>query len=164
MIARMTGVVRPRAPNDAEEARHRGCSGVARFGRVAWLVTGLALAAFDIFEVIVHELGAAPILVFAVLPDLPLIAGLTGRHRDGRASKLATRTYDLAHRPAVPIALIALALAGLLAARVLNNDPNQFEAARAVPLVAYVAGIAWLAHIAFDRTFGLSGRTRQGSD
>jgi predicted acyltransferase len=130
--------------------------------RLAWLAVGIALTAFAIFEVVVHDLGPAPILVFAVLPDLAFLVGIGQPHERGQLPSRAVPAYNLAHRPLVALAVIALALAGLLAARLLKQAPAEFEAARRIPLVVYVAGVTWLAHIALDRALGFGLRTPEG--
>ncbi|HEU4673998.1 MAG TPA: DUF4260 family protein [Candidatus Limnocylindrales bacterium] len=130
--------------------------------RLAWLAVGVGLAAFSVFEVVVHDLGPVPIVVFAVLPDLAFLAGIGQPHRPGQLPPRAVPAYNLAHRPVIPVALIALALVGLLGARLLNEEPGAFEAARRIPLVVYVAGLTWLAHVALDRAFGFGLRTADG--
>jgi hypothetical protein len=133
-----------------------------RLRRLAWLALSVALVAFAIFEVVVHDLGLLPIVLFGLLPDLTLILGIGQRHEPGQLPARAVGPYNVAHRLVIPIALIALALLGLLVARLLNDDPDAFEAARRIPLLVYVAGISWLAHIALDRAFGFGLRTPDG--
>ena len=133
-----------------------------RLRRLAWLALSVALVAFAIFEVVVHDLGPLPIVLFGLLPDLTLILGIGQRHERGQLPARAVRAYNLAHRLVIPVALIALALLGLLGARLLNDDPDAFEAARRIPLLVYVAAISWLAHVALDRAFGFGLRTPDG--
>jgi hypothetical protein len=130
--------------------------------RLAWLVAGIALRGFAVYEVVVHELGALPIVVFLILPDLAFLIGLGQPHQRGQLPGRAVPLYNLAHRPATPVVVIAVALVWLLAVRLLVQDPVAFEAARAIPLVVYVAGITWLAHIALDRAAGFGLRTADG--
>ena len=133
-----------------------------RLRRLAWLVVGVALVAFSVYEVVVHELGPAPIVIFVLLPDLAFLAGVGMPHARGQLPARAVPVYNFAHRPVVPLFLIALALAALLGIRILVHEPAQFETARHVPLIAYVAGIAWLAHVALDRAVGFGLRTKDG--
>ena len=133
-----------------------------RLRRLVWLVFGVVLAAFAIFEVIVHDLGPVPIVLFGLLPDLTFIFGIGQVHERGQLPPRAVRPYNLAHRLVIPVALIGLALLGLLTARLLNDEPAAFEAARRLPLLVYVAGISWLAHLALDRAFGFGLRTPDG--
>lgn len=130
--------------------------------RISWLAAAVALTVFSIYEVVVHDLGPLPIIVFAVLPDLTFLAGVGERHERGQLPPRAVPAYNLAHRPMVPLVVIAVALTALLLIRLLVAAPDQFEAARRIPLVAYTAGITWLAHIAFDRAFGFGLRTPDG--
>ncbi len=53
-------------------------------------------------------------------------------------------------------------IVALLAVRLLVQAADQFEADRHLPLLVYVAGIAWLAHIALDRAAGFRLRTPDG--
>ncbi len=133
-----------------------------RLRRLMWLALGSALAVFAIFEVVVHDLGPVPIVVFALLPDLTFLAGLGQPHEPGQLPPRAVPAYNLAHRLLIPAGLILLALVGLLMARLLNDEPARFEAARAVPLIVYVAGITWLAHVALDRGLGFGLRAKDG--
>ncbi len=129
---------------------------------MAWLVTGAAVTAFAIFEVVAHDLGPAPIVAFGLLPDLAFLAGLGQAHERGQLPPRAVPPYNLTHRLVFPLALVAVALGALVVVRVLVASPQEFESARHLPLIAYVAGLAWLAHIAFDRALGFGLRTPEG--
>ncbi len=130
--------------------------------RIGWLAAGVLLTAFSIYEVVVHDLGPIPIIVFAVMPDLAFLAGLGQPHRPGQLPSRAVPIYNGAHHPAVPLFVIGLALVALLAIRLTVHDAAQFEAARRFPLILYVAGIVWFVHIAFDRALGFGLRTPDG--
>jgi Domain of unknown function (DUF4260) len=112
--------------------------------RVGWLVAGAGVISFAIFEVVAHDLGPAPILIFALLPDLTFVAGAGQAHAPRQLPPRAVPFYNLAHQPLGPLALIALA--------------------SIVPLSLFwfVAGLTWLAHIAIDRAFGYGQRTAEG--
>lgn len=114
------------------------------FRRAGWLVAGVGLIAFAIFEVVMHDLGPAPILIFLVLPDLTFIAGAGQAHAPRQLPPRAVPFYNLAHQPLVPLALIAVA--------------------SLVPLSVFwfVAGLAWFAHIAIDLAVGYGQRTPEG--
>jgi Domain of unknown function (DUF4260) len=133
-----------------------------RLRSLAWLILGVALIVFAIYEVLVHDLGPAPIVIFLLLPDLALLAGAGQAHARGQLPPRAVPAYNLTHRPVVPITVIAVALVALLAVRLLVQAADQFEADRHLPLLVYVAGIAWLAHIALDRAAGFRLRTPDG--
>ncbi len=125
-------------------------------------MAAVALTAFVIYEVVVHDLGPLPIIVFALVPDLTFLFGLGQSHARGQLPPRAVPAYSLAHRLVIPLALTSLALVALLAARVLVESPDAFASARRLPLVAYVAGLTWLAHIALDRALGFGLRTADG--
>ena len=112
--------------------------------RVGWLVAGLGLISFAIFEVVKHDLGPAPILMFALMPDLTFIAGAGQPHAPRQLPSRAVPFYNLAHQPLGPLVLIAVA--------------------SIVPLSLFwfVAGLTWLAHIAIDRALGYGQRTPEG--
>ncbi len=112
--------------------------------RVGWLVAGLGLISFAIFEVVKHDLGPAPILIFALLPDLTFVAGAGQAHAPRQLPSRAVPFYNLAHQPLGPLVLIAVA--------------------SIVPLSLFwfVAGLTWLAHIAIDRALGYGQRTPEG--
>jgi len=115
-----------------------------------------------VYEVVVHDLDAAPVLLAAVLPDLTFLLGIGQPHGRGQLPARAVPAYNLAHRPILPLLVIGLSVGALLAARVLNAEIDTWESARAIPLLAYAAGLAWLAHIAIDRACGFGLRTPDG--
>ncbi len=119
------------------------------------------MSAFAVYEVVVHDLWPA-ILACWLVPDLTFLVGVGEGHAPGQLPPRAVPAYNLAHRPLLPLGVIALALAALLAARLLNHDPVGFEAARRIPLYVYTAAIAWFAHIAIDRGLGFGLRTPEG--
>lgn len=133
-----------------------------RLRRLAWLAAAAALTGFAVYEVVVHNLGPWPILVFALLPDLAFLAGAGQQHEPGQLPPRAVPIYNLAHRPMVPLVIIALALVALLVIRLLIETPERYEATRFIPLIVYTAGITWLAHIALDRALGFGLRTPDG--
>jgi len=149
-----------RQEHDRPTRRTRRGDGL-RARRVAWLAVGVAMSAFAVYEVVVHDLWPA-ILACWLLPDLTFLMGAGQGHEPGQLPPRAVPAYNLAHRPLLPLALIALALVALLAARLLNQDQVGFEAARRVPLYLYTAAIGWFAHIAVDRGFGFGLRTAAG--
>ncbi len=140
--------------------RRPATSGLGR--RLAWLAAAVALGAFAIYEVIVHDLGPLPILIFVLLPDVAFLAGVGRRHEPGQLPPRVVPAYNFAHQPRIPLILIGLALGALLIVRLLVHAPAPYEEARFIPLVVYVAAISWLAHIAFDRALGLGPRTADG--
>ena len=112
--------------------------------RIAWFAAGAAALGFAIFEVTKHDLGPAPIALFLVLPDLTFIAGAGQPHAPRQLPARAVPFYNAAHHPLPPLVLIAATSLALL------------------PLTWFVAGLAWFAHVALDRSLGYGPRTPEG--
>ena len=112
--------------------------------RASWLAFAAALLVFAAFEVGEHHLGAWPIIVFVMLPDLSFLAGAGAQTEHGGLAPRAVPIYNFVHRPVVPLELIAAASFGL------------------VPVFWFVAGLSWLAHIAIDHAAGYGLRTADG--
>lgn len=112
--------------------------------RTAWLAVGASALALAAGWAARGDLGAVPVILFLVLPDLTFIAGAGARAERGQLPGRAVPLYNTAHRTVGPLALIALAMAGGL------------------PTWWLVAGLAWLSHIALDRGFGFGLRTPDG--
>jgi hypothetical protein len=90
------------------------------------------------------DLGATPLVLFLLLPDLAFVAGAGAHEERGRLPARAVPIYNAAHRTVGPVSVIGLALVGGLSTWWL------------------VAGLAWLAHVALDRGFGFGLRTPDG--
>ncbi|TMR20943.1 DUF4260 family protein [Nonomuraea turkmeniaca] len=114
--------------------------------RTAWAALALFLLAFTVLEVANH---GAPALVtailFAILPDLTMLIGAR-EGGNGLLSPKAVPYYNFMHRPWIPLAIMVGYSFG----------PIDF-----VPL--FVAGLAWLLHVAADRAFGYGLRNQDGS-
>lgn len=89
--------------------------------RHLWIVPGLAvaIAAGQVGDE--HALGLVPVLLFSIAPHVPAWLG-----------RRAGRTFGVLHHPAVPAAIGALAVMGLVAP------------------VWLVGALAWLGHIVID--------------
>jgi hypothetical protein len=113
MIAALRRPITLRVPSFQPTRRH------------LWIVPGLAvaIAAGQVGDE--HAIGLVPLLVFSIAPHVPAWLG----RRTGR-------TFEVLHQPAVPAAIGALAVAGLLAP------------------VWLVGALAWLGHIVIDWGFG----------
>ncbi|WP_410643482.1 DUF4260 family protein [Amycolatopsis sp. lyj-346] len=85
-------------------------------------------------------------LLLLIVPDLTMVIG-AGAAGHGKLSPKAVPWYNLAHRPWIPLAVLAGYSAGGLG--------------EWVPV--FTAGLGWLAHIALDRAFGYGLRERDGS-
>jgi hypothetical protein len=79
----------------------------------------------------------------AVAPDVALLIGIAAAPTWQRLPRYAVAPYNALHSPAVPAALLAAA------------------AARRNPRLT-VAGLAWLAHLAWDRACGYGPRDADG--
>jgi hypothetical protein len=122
------------------EARIAAAPALARAayaGLLALLLTATVL------EVAQHgHLGAA--LAGGLGPDLALLFGAGTGLAPGQLHPRAVPLYNALHRLAGPAALVAAAGAGILGGAWL------------------VAGLAWGAHVALDRTVGYGLRTPEG--
>jgi hypothetical protein len=85
--------------------------------------------------------------VFALAPDLPLLAGGARGLQPGQLHPRAVPFYNATHRLVGPLALTALGCWSL--------------AVTGMPGVL-VAGTAWLAHVGLDRACGYGLRDRAG--
>jgi hypothetical protein len=114
--------------------------------RIAWGAFALFLLAFAVLEVVNH---GAPALItavaFAIIPDLTMFIGAR-EAGNGKPSPKAVPYYNFMHRPWIPLAIMVAYSFG----------PVDF-----VPI--FVAGLAWLLHVAADRSFGYGLRNPDGS-
>jgi hypothetical protein len=109
-----------------------------------WLVPGLAVAVGAGVVSEQHALGIVPLLAFGVLPHLPAVLGIRWPLRQSRMPRPVVPLFNVLHQPVVPVALIAVALAGL------------------VGPIWLVAGLAWLGHIVVDLGLGDGRRDADG--
>ena len=120
--------------------------------RVLWALLATALLAFAVFESVKYGWVAGGVVIaFAVMPDLALI-GAFAEH--GRLRPARVRAYNLLHTPWIPLALIA--------ASIVLPLPSLGWGLRG-GLELFLAGLAWLLHIALDRAFGYGLRASDGS-
>lgn len=112
--------------------------------RLVFLALGLVAAGLAVYLVVNRHTGLAQLIVFAIAPDIPLFFGAGSGLARGQLHPRAVPAYNAVHRFWVPIALLAIAAVLLRS-------------------VAWsVAALAWLAHIAFDRSSGFGLRTPEG--
>jgi deazaflavin-dependent oxidoreductase (nitroreductase family) len=112
--------------------------------RHLWLVPGLAIAAFANTRATDLGLGIVPLLVFGIAPDLPRLLGLGQPHAPGQMAARAVPAFNLMHHPLPPLAVLALAVTGVL------------------PPVFFVGAIAWLGHLVMGIGIGDRLRRRDG--
>ncbi|MBB5077415.1 DUF4260 family protein [Nonomuraea endophytica] len=114
--------------------------------RVAWAALALFLLAFTVLEVVNHGVPAlVTAIAVVIVPDLTMFIGAR-EGGNGRLSPKAVPYYNFMHRPWIPLVI----LVGY------SFGPIDF-----VPL--FVAGLAWLLHVAADRAFGYGLRNPDGS-
>src|SRR3954447_5762389 len=112
--------------------------------RHLWLVPGLAIAFYANGQAGVHGLGLAPVLIFGIVPHLPVLLALRQPHAPGQLGRRAVPLFNLMHHPVVPVTLLAVAATGVLSAFWL------------------VGAMAWLSHIVVDWALGDGLRSRDG--
>jgi len=112
--------------------------------RHLWLVPGLALAFYGNGQAGAHGLGLAPVLIFGIVPHLPVLLGRGQPHAPGQLGSRAVPLFNVMHHPLAPVALVAVAATGVL-------SPFWL-----------VGGIAWLNHIVVDWALGDGLRSRDG--
>lgn len=111
--------------------------------RAAYAALGLAATALAIAAVVTRHTTWWQFVVLAVAPDIALLAGMSGGLQRGQLHARAVPLYNAVHRYWAPALLVVVAF-------VLGN-------------FAWVAGgLAWIAHISFDRSLGFGLRTREG--
>lgn len=114
-----------------------------RIPRAVYALLGVVAAGLAIAAVILRHTSWWQIVVFAIGPDISLLAGMSPGLDRGRLHPRAVPFYNAVHRFWAPAVLIVVALA--------------------LQQAAWVAGgLAWVAHIAFDRSLGFGLRTPEG--
>jgi hypothetical protein len=111
--------------------------------RIAYAALGFGVAALAIFVVLTQHASWWQLVFFAIAPDTALLAGASRGLERGQLHPRAVPLYNAVHRFWVPEVLIVITL--LL-------HENGWLA----------GGLAWAAHIAFDRSLGFGLRTKKG--
>lgn len=112
--------------------------------RHAWLVPGLALAVLANAVATKEGLWLVPLLVFGIVPHLPVLAGIGQARPRGQLVPRAVPLFNALHHPLLPLAVLGLAAAGVL---------SQFWV---------VGSLTWLGHIAIDLGLGDGMRAPDG--
>lgn len=112
--------------------------------RHGWIVPGLALAFAANALASDHGLGLVPVLLFGIVPHLPVLLGVGQPHARGQLARRAVPLFNVMHHPAVPLAVLGIAAAGI------------------VPVFWLVGSLAWLGHIVVDLALGDGLRTADG--
>src|SRR6266704_735267 len=111
--------------------------------RLAYALLGFATAALGIWVVVTQHASWWQLIVFAIAPDVTLLFGFHQGLQRGQLDPRAVPAYNAVHRFWAPAVLVVVAF-------VLNSTPWV------------AAGLAWCAHISFDRSLGFGLRTAQG--
>jgi hypothetical protein len=112
--------------------------------RHAWIVPGMALAVYANVIAAEHGLGLAPVLLFGIVPHLTVLIGIGQPHERGQLPPRAVGLFNAMHHPALPLALLGFAAAGIL------------------PTFWLAGALAWLGHIVVDMGLGDGLRTAAG--
>lgn len=110
--------------------------------RLGYLGLGLLSAGLGIAVVVTHPSAWWLLVVFAIAPDLALLGSTRGLQRDQIQPNMVP-LYNAVHRFWAPgvLAVVAFAL----------MSPSWLA-----------GGLAWIAHIAFDRSLGFGLRSPEG--
>ena len=112
--------------------------------RAVYAVLAVLLLVAAVLEAVAHGTGWWQLAVFAIAPDVALLAGAGSGLAKGQLHPRAVPLYNLLHRFWVPLGLAALAVAAV------------------IPLGWLVGALAWGFHISLDRALGYGLRTRDG--
>ncbi len=128
-----------------ERARPVGLDRLPRLRpRHLWLVPGLGVALLANAQAGALHVGLVPLLVFGIVPHLPVLLGIGRPHARGQLAPRTVPLFNAMHQPLVPLAVLGLAIAGVL------------------PPFWLVGALAWLSHIVVDWSFGGGLRTEDG--
>jgi hypothetical protein len=111
--------------------------------KLVYAAVGLGATALAITEVVTQNASWWPLVVFAIAPDLSLLAGISRGLAHGQLHPRAVPIYNAVHRYWAPAVLVVVTL--------LLRSPEWLA-----------AGMAWIAHISFDRSLGFGLRTPEG--
>lgn len=111
--------------------------------RAAYFALGLLAAALGIGLVLSRHASWWQLVVLTIAPDLALMAGAGRDLARGQINPRAVPLYNAVHRFWAPGALVIVATALM--------SPGWVA-----------GGLAWIAHIAFDRSLGFGLRSREG--
>jgi deazaflavin-dependent oxidoreductase (nitroreductase family) len=134
----------PRGPDASVAAMVPSQQGWRPRPRHLWLVPGLAVAILANIQATEHGLGILPLLAFGIAPHLPALAGVGRGHARGQLPPRAVPLFNAMHHPALPMALIGIALTGI------------------APPIWLVGAMAWVSHIIVDWALGDGMRAPDG--
>ena len=108
------------------------------YAALGFVATSLAIA-----EVVTQHATWWPLVVFAMAPDLSFLVSMSTGLARGQLAPRAVPIYNAVHRYWVPVVLVVITF--------LVHSPEWVA-----------AGLAWIAHISFDRSLGFGLRTPDG--
>jgi len=111
--------------------------------RVPYAVLGFVAAGIAIAVVVTQHASWWQLVVFSMAPDLSFLAGMGGGLARGQLHPRAVPIYNAVHRYWAPVVLVIVTL--------VLDSPEWLA-----------AGLAWIAHISFDRSLGFGLRTQEG--
>ena len=111
--------------------------------KVAYAGLGFIAAGIAIALVVTQHASWWQLVLFAIAPDLSFLAGMGDGLARGQLHPRAVQIYNAVHRYWAPAALVVISL--------VIHSPEWLA-----------AGLAWIAHISFDRSLGFGLRTREG--
>jgi uncharacterized protein DUF4260 len=111
--------------------------------KLAFAGLGFVVAVLAIVVVVTRHASWWQVLVFSMAPDLSFLAGMGSGLARGQLHPRGVPIYNAVHRYWAPVVLVAVTFA--------INSPEWLA-----------AGLAWTAHISFDRSLGFGLRTREG--
>jgi hypothetical protein len=111
--------------------------------RVVYLILGLFSSGLAVAVVVTQHTTWWELVVLAIAPDVSLVLGASPGLERGQLYPPAVPFYNAVHRFWVPGLLVAITIL--------------------LPAPAWLAGgLAWIAHIAFDRSLGFGLRSPEG--
>jgi hypothetical protein len=111
--------------------------------KLAYAALGFVVAVLAIAIVVTQHASWWQLAVFSMAPDLSFLAGMGSGLARGQLHPRAVPIYNAVHRYWAPTVLVVVTFA--------VNSPEWLA-----------AGLAWMAHISFDRSLGFGLRTREG--
>lgn len=111
--------------------------------KLAYAVLGVTATVLAIGVVVTQHATWWPLVIFAIAPDLSFLAGMSGGLERGQLAPRAVPLYNAVHRFWAPVVLVVITF--------FISSPAWLA-----------AGLAWIAHISFDRSLGFGLRTPAG--
>jgi hypothetical protein len=111
--------------------------------KLAFAAMGFLAAGLAVGVVVTQHAAWWPLVVLAIAPDVSLLLGMSSGLERGQLHPRAVAIYNAVHRYWAPAVLVVITF--------LVHAPEWLA-----------AGLAWTAHISFDRSLGFGLRTREG--